>query len=93
MFRTFVPHPVETILDILCSEPRVRESYIPLWNDIINNVIKSNNADWDEYMPLWRALKLQSKYNSPIFTSHNLGHSMKTAYFMHMLLIKSFHLF
>jgi len=93
MFRTFVPHTVESILDIVCSEPKVRECYIPLWGDIINNIHKTNRADWDEYIPLWRALKLQSKYNSPIFTSHSLGHSMKTAYFMHMLLIKSLHLF
>ncbi len=93
MFRTFVPHPETTILNILFTEPKIRDEYNRFWTPLICNINMTNAAGWDEYIPLWRALKLQSRYNSPIFTSHGLGHSMTTAYFMDMFLRKSYHMF
>ena len=94
MYRTLVQRcPENTILDILFVEPKIQEEYDEFWKPIIHNVNVTNKVEWDEYLPLWRALKLQARYNSPIFTSHGLGHSMRTASIMDQLLCESYYLF
>ena len=94
MYRSLVRQcPENTILDILFVEPKIQEDYKKFWKTLIHIVNDTNKVEWDEYLPLWRALKLQARYNSPIFTSHGLGHSMQTASIMDQLLCNSYYLF
>lgn len=100
MFKTFERQsPVDTVLQILWAEPKVarqagcasgscqeRHTRLALWRTMIRRVHATNHAGWDEYIPLWQALKLQARYNSPLFTSHGIGHSMRSAYYMDVLL-------
>jgi len=100
MFKTFERQsPVDTVLQILWAEPKVarqagcasgtcqeRHTRLALWRTMIRRVHATNRAGWDEYIPLWQALKLQARYNSPLFTSHGIGHSMRSAYYMDVLL-------
>tara|TARA_B100000795_G_C22789200_1_gene436080 strand:+ start:371 stop:1594 length:1224 start_codon:yes stop_codon:yes gene_type:complete len=100
MFKTFRRHSsVETVLQILWSEPKVSRqagcskadclelnTSLAMWRTVIRRVHKTNRVGWDEYIPLWQALKLQARYNSPLFSSHGINHSMCTAYFMCILM-------
>jgi len=100
MFKTFRRQsPVETVLQILWSEPQVSlqagcdkaeclelNTRLAIWRTVIRRIHASNHAGWDEYIPLWQALKLQARYNSPLFSSHGINHSMCTAYFMCILM-------
>lgn len=95
MFKTFKRQsPVDTVLQILWTEPKVaRQAGCPsglchrlaLWRDVIRHIHATNRAGWDEYIPLWQALKLQARYNSPLFTSHGIDHSMRSAHYMESL--------
>tara|TARA_B110000285_G_scaffold35140_1_gene37632 strand:+ start:2334 stop:3557 length:1224 start_codon:yes stop_codon:yes gene_type:complete len=100
MFKTFRRQsPVETVLQILWSEPKVSRqagcdksacpelnTRLAMWRTVIRRLHATNRVGWDEYIPLWQALKLQARYNSPLFSSHGINHSMCTAYFMCILM-------
>ncbi len=100
MFKSFHRQsPVETILQILWSEPKVSRqagcdkakclelnTRLAMWRTVIRRIHATNSVGWDEYIPLWQALKLQARYNSSLFSSHGINHSMCIAYYMCILM-------
>ena len=82
MFTTHIP--VYPIYTLLMAEPNARaqlQRMETMTKAIIRKTMTSR-ARWDEYIPLWQVIKLQARYNSPLFASHGIGHSIRTAYYM-----------
>jgi hypothetical protein len=75
---------INTIYKLLMAEPNARTQLartVSITKQMIRTVIHSR-ARWDEYIPLWQVIKLQARYNSPLFASHGIDHSIRTAYYM-----------
>ena len=76
-----------TIYNLLMAERGVRTQLAgteTMTKAIIHAVLQTR-ARWDEYIPLWQVIKLQARYNSPLFASHGIDHSIRTAYYMQKL--------
>jgi len=85
MFTTHTQN--NTIYNLLMAEPsaRIQLSRTETMTKAIIQAVLINRARWDEYIPLWQVIKLQARYNSPLFTSHGIDHSIRTAYYMQKL--------
>lgn len=85
MFTTHTQN--NTIYNLLMAEPsaRIQLSRTETMTKAIIQAVLLNRARWDEYIPLWQVIKLQARYNSPMFASHGIDHSIRTAYYMQKL--------
>ena len=75
---------IDTIYNLLMVEPNAR-TQLSRTGSITKKIIRSvlhSRARWDEYIPLWQVIKLEARYNSSLFASHGIDHSIRTAYYM-----------